>query len=459
MTDRIIFPPLVNQFPLQVTSADPRLLAGLAIAAGNPAPAAALKAPGSRPAADRPATADELRGMKDSELRALLEVQYPPADQPSESRMIRAAGERVIACPGASSEELPVDRNIGRLALALDRPAGLRLWLIARTAQRGREYLTRSRLRAAAGAYGLQYSDRHLGRILRAGDGLFWHIHTKHRAISLWGPVRVARALMTLARASGREDLIRYTHQGVTYTNLPGDRLLYVRVTGTVQAFRAELYAAWLAQHEGPISRATLSRLFGVTEDTQRQWERLLGKRVQAVENMAKAYETENNATAQLLASRGELPEHAYTYDAFVQSEKGWTKERRLGWQLPNLYITHGVREHPAIGQGRKVRAAARDVLASWMLPVKDLANGCEAGETTDREHRKKEYHADRKSAETARKRGRGGPWLYFQGYRQGRARYEALTADLAQTSLSELSPDEVKRLWRESHRRRRRAA
>ena len=443
-------------------SADPywRSLAALA-ACGNSQP--------QQPAAARPATADELKAM------------YSPIHQRPEPVRVSAVGEHASAqrrnpcgerlpvarairslAPQPARREAAVDPNIGRLALGLNLDAALRVWLLMRGP---REFVSKDDLRGVLESQGIYYGDRQLRRILRAGEGIFWHVHRNRRDLSLYGVRRVGKALVNHAYATGNGELVRFEYRGVTYTNLPGMRPVYVPIRASLQEFRAELYAAWLQHRGAPLSRAALSTLFGVTEDTQRNWERYLVKagRLEIKAAYAKAHETRQGDTAQALAARDELPAHAFTYDVFVQPDKGegndWIKERRIAWRLPNLFITHDVREHSAIGQARKVRTAARAALSALNRPVVDMANGGNAGEFDDREHRERCYHDNASAAEKARKKGIDRPLYHFQGMRWGKARYGVLVGDTVQTTLHEISPAQYRKLVQERRRKWRRSA
>ena len=149
-----------------------------------------------------------------------------------------------------------IDLNAHLIAAGLDGP--YRLWLLARALDPdGRGVVHLAALLATMQRFGL--NRLHLRRVkLHPKANLFFSVH----------PTKLAyRSLEAVCLALGVA---------------PG-RSIYIPAASiaSTEAFRATLYAAWIAGHDHlPISRAKLAGLFKTSQDTLRRWEKLAGVEV-----------------------------------------------------------------------------------------------------------------------------------------------------------------------------------
>lgn len=245
-----------------------------------------------------------------------------------------------------------VDPELARIAVGLRQAAGLRLWLIARHISNeengGCGWITASRLRDHIKE---SYSSRHLRRILKDGDGLFWT--QAHGRLYLRGVGKVAAALTKHAAV----------HQpGLIVTNRPGGlRDMHLPLDGSHAAWEATIYAGWLAAREDPsIARDTLATLFGRSKQTLRRWERdHLADTVTVIPAYAQTADPEDTPA--------NVP--AFAYVAAVRDPDAphapAQYQVRVRWQLPNQYRTHDLKSYARRGQSRKVRAAVLTALNS----------------------------------------------------------------------------------------------
>lgn len=241
--------------------------------------------------------------------------------------------------PPTDQATFRADPELGRVCVCLYIAAEFRLYVIARELTRqagGSGKVSRDQLRLALSIYGIGYTTRHFNRLLKAGDGLFWRLTTKH--LYLTHPGRVAANLA----ASAPEHFT---------TNRPGVRDIYLSPTGSLEQWEAAIYAGWLAHREGPtISRPALEKLFNRSSDTLRRWEQ---DQLDQVVTIRTNY-------AQCPDPAGEfhsyLPEHSQPYLANVRHNGAWVQHERVYWRLPNSYQTRAIRQHPRKGQAQKVR-------------------------------------------------------------------------------------------------------
>jgi hypothetical protein len=240
-----------------------------------------------------------------------------------------------------------LDPELGRLAVALEKSSEFRVWAVARHVFGNPGWVERGTLFESLQTAHVIHTRRHLNRLLKDGDGLFWNL--ANGKVYLRGVVKVAQHLTEQAAR---------TNPKLVATNIPGVHDIYVEVAGDIGDFKAIVYAAWLTHREGPtIARETLCGLFGCTDDTLRNWETRLGETLTLVRNYAQtALDPKEDARIM-----DYLPEHSYSY----VTRRG---EIRIRWQQPNTYRTTNIRQHPSKGQSRKVRFAAAK--AAWYQPV-----------------------------------------------------------------------------------------
>jgi hypothetical protein len=250
-----------------------------------------------------------------------------------------------VVSPCVISLKLRAEPEIGRLTIGLYRAAEYRVWIIGRDLTRrdtGSGKINKTALLTALDQLGIVYTRRHFNRLLKQGDGLFWVVY--QQTIYLRSAPHVAQAVFAAAENRGL----------ATETNLPGVRDVYVDMSGSLEAWEAQLYAGWIAYrgytHDLPISRATLSRLFHRTRQTIQRWEnqRLHGI-VTKQPNYAQCPDIERYYDY--------IPDHAQAYVARIVFKNRIQDIVRLFWQLPNTYHSL-IDTHPYKGQAARVRKA-----------------------------------------------------------------------------------------------------
>ena len=291
--------------------------------------------------------------------------------------------ETTDAPPDEPDLTVRADPELGRLAIGLGKAAEFRVWLIARHTFGRPGWAEKDRLAEAVRSAQAGASRRHLHRLLKQGEGLFWGLSPTGR-VYLRSYVKVAERLTRLAVATAPE---------LVATNVPGAPDVYIRVGGSLGAFKAQVYAGWLAHRQGPkIARQTLEGLFGCTEETLRNWERQLGAELVVVTNYAQcaSHPHDDERVAD------HIPSHSYTY----VTRQG---QIRFRWRQPNSYRPTTIRQHPHKGQSRKARTQA--AMAAWYPPVELCAHPLETL-AFDRSHRvPRRYFATSKALKALLKR------------------------------------------------------
>jgi hypothetical protein len=235
-----------------------------------------------------------------------------------------------------------IDPEVGRLAIALHLVPQLRLWLVARKLdQQGRGCIQKSDLIQLLTHFGIYYTARQYRRLFATGAGLFWRQdrHNPERLYLLsWQ--RVSQILLEKAPDSGY--------------NRPGAYQQVIDVSGSLAAFQARLYAAWIAyrgREDGvSIARSTLAGLFNRSPRTLRQWERQLGGIIK-VRHDYEQHPDDACSPDELYDIQNHIPDHAQPYTTLTP--QGSVQRRR--WQRSNTY-TSSISAHDYRGQARKVR-------------------------------------------------------------------------------------------------------
>jgi hypothetical protein len=168
---------------------------------------------------------------------------------------------------------------------------------------------------------------RQLRNLLRQGDGVFWHRDKERVWLRSAGRVAVALGVTQL---NGRPVAVPVKH-----------------LVGSIGEARAYLYASFHAGRQlvserrtgqKPIARDTLTELTGLTDESQRGYERRVGVRVSR--NFVVGAGTTPSSKEERLWQQGggafEFVDH--------QGGQGRPGNRYIAWQLPNSYtvsLTH----------------------------------------------------------------------------------------------------------------------
>jgi hypothetical protein len=316
---------------------------------------------------------------------------------------------------------LRIDPEIGRLCIALDCAAELRLWVVAREMVRtldGRGMVTRQALRERLAACGVGYTPRHFNRLLEKGAGRFWIIAGKK--VYLRSITKVSVYLVETADAKN----IPLGH------NRPGVRDSLVDVSGTIERWEAMLYAAWVAyrsvKHELIIARATLSSLFNRHPNSIRRWEeKYLPDILDIQTNFAQCPDAERYFDY--------IPDHAQPYVAQARLNNVVVEVVRLRWQLPNRYSVSVDHSHAHRGQARHVRRAVNAA-----IPAPDKRGGHFPRYLASHQHLRRHYRSKRLREATWEQITR--PLYYFIGvhHRTKHGMYEISNRDFGFTQPNE---------------------
>lgn len=284
---------------------------------------------------------------------------------------------------------LKIDPELARIALGLNRTGEYFVWCVGHHFFGQPGHTTKDRLFAKIQATGVITSRRHFNRLLKQGKGLFWNLDN-YGHIYLRAYVKVSERLTQLAVD---------TQPQLVETNIPGARPVLVTTGGSLNHFKAQIYAGWLAyRHDPTIARDTLTTLFNCTKVTLLNWEQALGDQLRIVTNYAQT--SRHPLDDERITDY--IPAHSYNY----VTQRGQT---RIRWQQPNTYHTSDIQEHAHKGQSRKARAKAAK--AAWYQPVEKCAHQfpsevAEKELVFDRSHRiPKRYYDSPKSLQRFIKR------------------------------------------------------
>ena len=264
------------------------------------------------------------------------------------------------ALTGAQTKALRVDPELGRLCVVLHLAPALRLWVVIRQHVRdhaGSGWIDRPSLLEALRTQGIAYSARHLRRVLASGEGLFWNATHERVYMRSWAYLAATLTSMAMTANIGRIE-----------RNRPGAREMYVSVTGSLEQWEANLYAAWFAYRNNPtISRSELCKLFGRDKATLRHWEkeRLAGQ-FTVRQNYAQCPSFEEFYK--------HIPQYATNYTAWVRWNGKLKKTARIRWQLPNTYLAGVIKQHHKKGQAAKVRRRVNAVTET--MPADERRGG-----------------------------------------------------------------------------------
>ncbi|MBA3872478.1 MAG: hypothetical protein H0X30_25355 [Anaerolineae bacterium] len=263
-------------------------------------------------------------------------------------------GLELDSVQGSEPMTIRVDYELARVAVGEKLANPLRVWMVLEETARttGRNYVLKGDLAALLQSYGITCSAHNLRIWLKNGNGLFWIITTY--GICLIGYKKVATKLTQYARENGLPDLVS--------TNRPGQgNPVYIAVSGSLQTFEANVYAAWLSAHNNPtISRFTLELLWNRYARVLREWEQAAGILVISGDK----HFTSDHTDAIPTDAEGNLRGDVFQYDV-----KGQTRWKA---QASNTYHAPAVKQHSNRGQSR---AVAREVLE--LLESDNPAGNC----------------------------------------------------------------------------------
>ncbi len=340
---------------------------------------------------------------------AQVRRQFADAQRTHDNLILRNMPEMaapVEECPPIHM--IAVDPELARLAVGLNEAPQFRLWLVLLQMVRETNVnrISRTDLEVALPKYGVKVSERNLRRWLKQGHGLFWNVTDQF--VYFVGYERVACRLVERAVQKNLPDLIS--------TNQPGKRGMYIDVSGSLQRFEANVYAAWLAYRENPtIARSTLSALFNREPRILRQWDRRGG--VDVITNEAQ-FAPDYFA---------DVPDHAYMYQAAIGQGR---TETRFRARMVNSYHAPSIRQHGKRGQSRRVFRSVSAYLES-IEPAGNSEQGRGSNAATGGlKPTGRRYFADSKRAHSSAKR---------QGDRQ---RYIALGVNKHKQMIWEYTAD-----------------
>lgn len=207
--------------------------------------------------------------------------------------------------------------ELNRIALKQQIDAEYLLWCVLRhvVAERGlSSHFDKSDAYDVALEVGLSWTRRQFNRILSAGHGTFWGLDNSH--IFMRSFERVYNLLADKEAAA-----------------VASARFVTIQPHKSAAARRAEFYWSWfISRGESTIARESLRDLFGLSNDQQRAYERLLGKRLKINTNYC-------HIDADLYQhDLKNIPVHAYSFiqEKFTDNRVEYVNV--IAYQLPNTF-------------------------------------------------------------------------------------------------------------------------
>jgi hypothetical protein len=253
----------------------------------------------------------------------------------------RAAAERTGAGGAAtftpSDKHVLTDCELGRLCQARKQFSEFRLWSYGVKTSDGSGRILKSDLFKTAQQLTLVSCKRTFNDIIQRGNGLYWQARGQYIYLAGWK--RLARR-QTKWAAKHAPDLVS--------TNLPGQRRVWLDLSGTREQGHVAIYNGWLAikaEKNGyiDISRWTLTRLWRRSVPALIRWERLAGIRI---EQRYAEHPDINNPL---------VPAHA---DLHLRTDGS----EYASWRISNRFYPAPIQSHGQAGQRKKVRSACRIV-------------------------------------------------------------------------------------------------
>lgn len=256
-------------------------------------------------------------------------IQYRPSiplpsftlPQPTEVDLL-ATGKDAIQRSAPQKQERKITQH-GELAMAALRDgesAHYQLWLVLRFLdEAGRGYVSWEKVVATVATKSsphFLYNPERLRQLRREGDGRYWVFQSGR----FWyaKTARLSRHL-DVGRLSGSFAYLTEKHLFTT----------------SIAKFRAYCFAAWLANHDNPLSRDTIEKLTGIKERTQRRYCGLAGVDTQpniAIGRPVTQYDPQD-------AYWDHQGQGVFEFTDF-QGQQGPAQRRYWAWHLPNRYHT-----------------------------------------------------------------------------------------------------------------------
>ena len=252
---------------------------------------------------------------------------------------------------GSPTTTIKIYSELGRLADAIGQDRYLRIWYGLRWLDDGRGWLADSHhTRRELLAIGVAPSQQALRKLLRAGDGVWWHLdrgHGERRTIAISGLKAISIYIARQARQKDIPDIDR----------LPG-RAVEVNVGalgGSLAQWRSMLARVWIAgakDQQRRVDWATLEAAWGRSRHTLSARFKRAGVAI-----------IHNYAVLPLSALR---PDSGYHWGK-LPSAAGCSRTiingiPHLLWQRPNTYRASG--QQAVKGMTRKVHRAVKQALA-----------------------------------------------------------------------------------------------
>jgi len=241
----------------------------------------------------------------------------------------------------SDSHTIPTQPELNRIALKERIDAEYLLWCVLRhvASENGlSSHFDKSDAYNIALEVGLSWTRRQFNRILQAGNGLFWAVGESR--LYLRSFKKVYNRLADESAAA-----------------IASSRFVVITVHKSAAKRRAELYWSWFAvRGEQTIARATITEIFGLSADQQRDYEALLGKRLIINTNYchidADLYQKDLK----------NIPGHAFNFIQEKFTDNRVECVNVIAYQLPNTFIAskskHG--ESPLVFAPNRALKATR---------------------------------------------------------------------------------------------------
>jgi hypothetical protein len=234
-----------------------------------------------------------------------------------------------------SARHVLTDCELGRLCQARKQFSEHRLWLYGIKSSDGSGRILKSELYTQCIQLGIVRNRRTFNDILQRGNHFYWKQRGNYIYLAGWK--RLAKRQSKWA-AKHAPDLVA--------TNLPGQRRVWLDLTGSHQQGHVAIYNAWLgikAEKNGylDISRWTLTRLWRRSVPALLRWERLAGIRIEH-----------------------RYAEHADIHNPLIPAHANLCLDKDgsefASWRLSNRFYPAPIQSHGQAGQRKKVRSACR---------------------------------------------------------------------------------------------------